>query len=324
MKRTLRAFALMGLIFGALLMVACTFSPLPPVQVPYFNQAEKAKIELGKKLFFDPNLSNPPGIACASCHDPAFGFSDGQPFSDGVFGRTGDRNAPTIYNAAYNLYQFWDGRSASLEDQVLGPIRNPVEMNNTLDNALNYLRANPEYQKLFQKAFNGEITTTNVAKAIAAYERTIISNNTPYDRYVRGDKKALSEEAKRGMKIFFGKGRCAECHPAPFFTDSDFHNLGVPNNPLKPDVVDKGRYNVTGAADDLGKFKTPTLREIARTYPYMHNGVFQTLEEVVEFYDDGGGTPIVGEKDPDLVPLNLTEQEKKDLVAFLKALTSSN
>jgi cytochrome c peroxidase len=213
-------------------------------------------------------------------------------------------------------FQFWDGRATSLEEQALGPIANPVEMGETLENVVRKLNAVPGYRKQFEEVFGTEVTADGIGKAIAAFERTIVSGSSPYDRYVAGDTKAMSEAAVRGMGIFNGKGRCSGCHSDPVFSDQSFHNLGVGVTAAQPDI---GREAVTKDPADRGRFKTPGLRNVQLTYPYMHDGKTPTLEAVVEFLDRGG---VPNQNlDPLVVPLKLTSEERKDLVAFLKALT---
>ena len=215
-------------------------------------------------------------------------------------------------------YQFWDGRAATLEEQALGPIHNPVEMGETLENVVRKLNAIPGYKNQFQAVFHSDVTADGIAKAIAAFERTIVSGPSPYDRFVRGDKTALTAEAVRGMEIFNGKGTCGACHSGPLFSDQSFHNLGIGMNAAKPDV---GREAVTKDLKDRGKFKTPGLRNVANTYPYMHDGQTPTLEAVLELHNNGGiPNPNL---DPLIKPLGLTEIEKKDLAAFLNALSGS-
>ncbi len=295
--------------------------PLPKVPIPAFNLQYQAKVELGKQLFFDKRLSGDNTRSCAFCHAPTAGFTTSTPRGLGLKGELG-RNNPTVYNTAYNTFQFWDGRAGSLEEQALGPIQNPDEMNENLDNLVKELGVVPGYVEEFKKVFGTGVSAQGIAEAIAAFERTIISTNSAFDKFMTGDSKAMNESAQRGMKIFQGKGRCVLCHNGPNFTDNKFHNLGVPQaGPLKEDL---GRYSVTRRDADRGAFKTPTLRSVEETGPYMHDGVFKTLEEVVEFYNRGGGKEG-GVKNPHLdpliLPLNLTDQEKKDLVEFLKALT---
>src|SRR5438093_1905916 len=290
---------------------------LPTVRIPSHNLQFDEKVDLGKLLFFDSRLSKDGSVSCASCHVPAAGFSDPRQFSLGVGGKQGGRNAPSALNAAYNHLQFWDGRAGSLEEQALGPIQNPIEMAETLDGVVKKLSKNKVYTFRFRAVFGGDISPDNIAKAIAAFERTLISTNSPFDRFIGGDKSALSEAAKRGLELFQGKARCVLCHNGPNFTDNKFHNIGVPQTgPLKEDL---GRYAVTKRESDRGAFKTPLLRSIALTAPYMHTGGFKTLEEVMEFYNNGG-EPVTG-KDAFMTALNLTDQEKKDLVEFMNSLT---
>lgn len=292
--------------------------PLPPVKIPVDNPQTEAKIDLGKKLFFDPRLSGNNWISCATCHNPALGFADGLPrFRGGPASKEGGRHSPTIINCAYNEPLFWDGRAATLEEQALGPVQNPDEMFETLDNVVRKLNRIPDYKKAFKEVFGTDVTSDGIAKAIAAFERTIIFGNSPFDRYMQGDTNAMSESAIRGMELFNGKAECIICHNGPNFTDNKFHNIGVPaDGPIKEDL---GRYNVTKKDSDKGAFRTPTLRNIAETAPYMHNGFFPTLFEAVQFYNGGGGR--TENKSPDIHALNLTPQEVKDLIEFLKALT---
>jgi cytochrome c peroxidase len=292
---------------------------LKPLDIPEDNPVTPEKIELGKQLYFDPRLSRDNTISCASCHDPKKGWSNGEAFATGVRGQKGDRGAPTIINSAYQESQFWDGRAHMLEGQALGPIQNPIEMDMTLDEVVAKLNKIEGYRTQFKKVFNTDVTSDGIAKAISAFERTILSGDAPYDRFKAGDKTALSEPAQRGMKVFFGKGQCSSCHVGPNFTDGTFHNVGVGMESEKPDF---GRQKVTNVLGDKGAFKTPTLREIARTAPYMHNGKHETLESVVDYYDKGGfANPQLDES---IFPLKLTEQEKKDLVTFLKEGLSSS
>ncbi|MGQ3684357.1 MAG: cytochrome-c peroxidase [Candidatus Loosdrechtia sp.] len=292
--------------------------PLPPVKIPADNPQTAAKTELGKKLFFDPRLSGNNWISCATCHNPALGFADGLPRAlGGPVAKEGGRHSPSLINCGYNDFQFWDGRASSLEMQALGPIQNPDEMFETLDNVVRKLSRIPGYVKAFKEVFGTGVTAEGIAKAIAAFERTIIYSNSPFDRYMQGDIHAMSESAIRGMDLFNGKAECIICHNGPNFTDNKFHNIGVPaDGPFKEDV---GRYLVTKDESDKGAFKTPTLRNIAETAPYMHDGFFPTLFEVVQFYNAGGGRSE--NKSPHIHPLHLTGQEVMDLIEFLKALT---
>lgn len=285
--------------------------------IPADNPLTTAKVELGKKLYFDPRLSADGSVSCARCHKPEHGFADDTPFSDGVKGQLGDRNSPTVLNRLYSKAQFWDGRAASLEEQALGPVQNPVEMANTLPAMLSSLDKIAGYKPDFEKAFgSAEITADRVAKAIASFERTVLSGNSAFDRFQAGDTSAISESAKRGFAVFMAKGNCAQCHPLPNFTDEEYHNLGVGMNKPNPDL---GRYKVTKNEKDKGAFKTPTLRDVANTGPYLHDGSGETIEAVVALVGRGGiRNPHLDEK---MKPLKLTKKEQADLVEFLKTLT---
>jgi cytochrome c peroxidase len=277
------------------------------------------KVELGKQLYFDPRLSCDDSVSCASCHDPKKGWSNSAPFATGVRNQVGGRSAPTIINAAYSDLQFWDGRAHQLEGQALGPIQNPIEMDHKLEECVVKLNKIKGYREQFQKVFGTDVTPENMAKAIAAFERTVLSGNAPYDKFKAGDQKALSAAAQRGMKLFFGKGHCSACHAGGNFSDGSFHNIGVGMKAAKPDL---GRYEVTKVEGDKGTFKTPTLREVARHAPYMHDGSLKTLEDVVDHYDKGGiANPQL---DEEIFPLKLTSQEKADLVTFMKEGLSSS
>lgn len=292
--------------------------PLPAVvPVPSTNLNYAAKIELGKQLYFDGRLSKNNAISCAFCHNPGTGFADSRQTSIGVGGGIGGRQSPTVYNSAFNHVQFWDGRARSLEEQAIGPIHNPVEMAETHEHVVAKLGKVKGYQQQFRAVFGTGVNLQGIAEAIAAYERTILSTNSAFDKYMMGDQKAMDEAAARGLGLFKGKARCILCHNGPNLTDNQFHNLGVPQvGPMKEDL---GRYNVTRAEKDKGAFKTPTLRSITETSPYMHDGAFKTLEEVLEFMNEGGGrNPNVS---PLMKPLGLTPEEKADLLAFLRALT---
>jgi len=296
---------------------------LPPVPIPPNNPQTSMKIQLGKQLYFDTRLSQDNTISCATCHDPAMGWSDEGPTSVGIGGQKGGRRAPPVSNSAYNPLQFWDGRSPSLEDQAKGPIANPIEMGNTHQVMIRTVTDIPGYVDEFEKVFGTrDVTLDHVANAVAAFERTVITTDSPFDRYVRGDNKALTALEKQGLEIFNGKGHCTACHWGGNFSDGRFHNLAVtPTNPAKPD---QGRFDATKDPADKGKFKTPTVRDVAFRAPYMHNGSEKTLEEVVELYDRGGrtGDPNLS---PLVVPLGLSQKEKKALVAFMKrAMTSLN
>ncbi|MGE0610265.1 MAG: cytochrome-c peroxidase [Pirellulales bacterium] len=286
---------------------------LPPLPVAADNPQSAEKIELGKQLYFDKRLSRDNTVSCASCHDPAKGWSNGEAVATGINGLKGGRSAPTIINAAYQYYQFWDGRALELEGQALGPIQNPIEMNLTLEEAVDKLDKIAGYREQFEKVFGSRVTSEGIAKAISAFERTVLSGDAPYDRFKAGDKQALSEAAERGRVVFFNKAHCSACHAGANFTDGAFHNIGVGMDDKEPD---QGRQAQSGLLGDRGAFKTPTLREIARTAPYMHDGRLKTLEDVVEYYAKGG-TPNP-QLDEEIYPLKLTAEQKADLVTFLK------
>ncbi len=292
--------------------------PLPTViPQPSTNLNYAAKIELGKQLYFDGRLSKNGAISCAFCHNPGTGWADPRQTSIGIGGGVGGRQAPTVLNTAFNHLQFWDGRARSLEEQAIGPIHNPIEMGETHEAVVAKLNKIKGYQQQFRSVFGTDVNLQGIAEAIAAYERTVLSTNAPFDKYMAGDQKAMDEAAVRGMTLFRGKARCVLCHGGPNFTDNQFHNLGVPQvGPMKEDL---GRFGVTRAEKDKGAFKTPTLRSIAETSPYMHDGAFKTLEEVVDFLNTGGGANQ--HLDSLIKPLDLSDGEKKDLIAFLKALS---
>jgi cytochrome c peroxidase len=295
--------------------------PLPPVVAPPGNPPSSLKIHLGKELYFDTRLSADGTVSCASCHNPTLGWSDEGPTSKGIRGQLGGRRAPPVSNAAYSPLQFWDGRSPSLEDQAKGPIQNPIEMGNTHQAMIQTVDKISGYVQEFKAVFGeGPITVQQVADAIAAFERTVVTTDSPFDRYVRGDHQALTRLEMQGLEIFNGKGHCSSCHWGPYFSDGRFHNIGVP--PKDPKNPDLGRFAVTKNPRDRGAFKTPTVRDAARRAPYLHDGSEKTLESLIDLYDRGGG------KDPNLdplmVPLGLTKLEKKALVAFIKALDSLN
>jgi cytochrome c peroxidase len=278
------------------------------------------KSELGKRLFFDTRLSLDGRTSCATCHNPDKAFTDGLPRSTGFQGTVLRRNAPTILNAAYNQAQFWDGRATSLGEQCKTPLLSPTEMNMIDEHHLvDRLNRIPGYLSDFQSVFAGGPSLDNVTTAIAAFEQTLITADSPFDRYMKGDKNALSPSEKRGLILFFSKGACSECHKGVNFTDGEYHNLGdIPDSGAP---IDLGRFEVTHQNSDIRAFKTPGLRNVARTAPYMHDGAFATLEEVIEFYDRGGDdTP---NKSTLIYKLNLTAGDKSDLLAFLKSLNGS-
>jgi len=299
---------------------------LPAVPVPLGAPETAETIALGRELFYERKLSMDNSLACASCHNPLIGFTDGQRHSIGVGGKAGVRNAPSVVNAAYATAQFWDGRARSLEEQAGGPMANPIEMNQAHEVTVSKLEANPGYRAQFEKAFGpGPVTIAKVTEALAAFERTLISGNSPFDQYeFGGHKNALSPAAVRGFEIFRDpkRGNCAACHTIntnyALFTDGKFHNIGVGVNE-EGESTDVGRYGETKLAADRGAFKTPTLRNVAKTAPYMHDGSLKTLKDVVDFYAGGGNSnPYL---DKEIKAIKLSGQDRADLVEFLKSLT---
>ena len=296
---------------------------LPPIFWPDDNPYSKAKAELGRLLYFDTRLSSDGTVACASCHAPEKAFTDGMATSTGIGAQQGNRSAPTVINRGYSTAQFWDGRVPSLEEQVKGPLANPIEMTSSPESAAAHeetvkrIRAIPGYVKRFEEVFGpGEFNIDSVAKAVATFERTVLSGNAPYDRYQAGDTSAMSEAQVRGKEVFVKKAACDACHLGFNFTDGSYVNIGVGSDDPNPDL---GRFMVTGREQDKGAFKTPTLREIEHTGPYMHDGRMRTLEEVVEHYNKGGvKNPQLDQR---IKPLNLSDRDKADLLAFLRALS---
>jgi cytochrome c peroxidase len=290
---------------------------LPTPQIPPDNPMFPEKIELGKLLFFDTRLSRDRSTSCATCHDPEKAYSDGRTRGIGIENQQLPRRTPSILNAAYNAYQFWDGRAETLEEQAKGPILAAAEMGMPDEKTLiDRLEDVPEYRRRFDAVFGSGITLRNITLAIAAFERTLVTPNSPLDAYLRGDKNALSDQEKRGFILFFGKAGCTQCHNGPNLTDSKFYSLGaVPGR----EEADPGRFSVTKDQADRAAFKTPSLRNIALRSPYMHDGSMATLDQVIDWYDQGGGT---GRKSELLFKLNLSSDEKKDLLAFLHALSA--
>ena len=278
--------------------------------IPDDNPQTPEKIALGKKFFWDKRWSASGTVACVSCHEPGRGWTDPQQFSTNFAGKPTPRRAPTIINRLFSDLQLWTGLRASLEEQAL------KDSNRTDEKVVEHLGSVPTYQQEFRKVFGRELDPDGVAKAIAAYVRTIASGNSPYDRYRAGDKSAMSAEAQRGLAIFESKALCVRCHAGFNFTDEGYRNIGVGMDKDNPDL---GRHTVTKKEEDKGAFKTPTLRDVAKRGPYMHDGSQKTLQEVVAFYNQGG------HKNPwlssDVKPLKLTDQEQKDLVAFLNSLS---
>jgi cytochrome c peroxidase len=287
-----------------------------------FNSKEPAnKAALGEMLFSDPILSRDRTISCASCHKPAFAFADTTVVSLGVKNKRGLRNTPTAMNISSQLTFFWDGRAKSLEEQALAPIENPDEMDLTITEAVQRLNADPGYRQYFRKLFNAPPNSTNLAIAIAAFERTLETSNSPFDNWkFSDDPKAVSDSVKRGFVLFNGKGQCVKCHFGADFTANEFRNIGLFNG---KELNDSGRALISGDKTETGKFKTPGLRNIAITAPYMHNGMFKTLREVIDFYNEPDKF-VVKAIDRDTIlakPMGLSEEEKNDLLAFLRSLT---
>jgi len=282
------------------------------------NPMSDDKIALGKLLYFDKRLSKNMTVSCASCHNPFHGFTDPARTSAGVAQQLGRRNSPTVINRLFSADQFWDGRAKDLEAQAHGPLTNPVEMAMSAEgDVVERVQQVKGYAPLFAKAFGDPaIDMTRIARAIAAYERTVVSGDSPYDRFQAGDHDALSASAVRGLALFNGKANCKACHAGFNFTDENYNDIGVGQDKPTPDA---GRYEVTKKDEDRGKFKTPTLRNVSETAPYMHDGSEATLAGVIDFYDRGGiGNPNLSKE---IKPLHLTASEKRDLVAFLQALT---
>jgi cytochrome c peroxidase len=285
---------------------------------PPDNPASPAKIALGRRLFHDRRLSRDGSLSCADCHDPRRAFTDGRRVAQGIGRAEGERNVPTLVNRAWGRTYFWDGRAATLEDQVQQPVFNPKELGSSPEAVMKLLRS-PSYRAQFGAVFGGEPALGQMSRALACYLRTIVSGESPYDRFESGDRSALSPSAIRGLFLFRMLGGCSACHNGPNLTDEQFHNTGVAWQGATPG--DEGRAMVTHKPEDRGAFKTPTLREIPRTGPYMHDGSLATLEDVIEYYDRGGN-PNPG-LDSRIHPLHLTDEQKKDLLAFLKSFAGT-
>jgi cytochrome c peroxidase len=296
-----------------------TAGGMPAVPVPEDNKMTPEKIELGKLLYFDKRLSADGTISCATCHDPKMGWAEHKATSTGIGGQVGGANAPPVVNAAFAPAQFWDGRAATLEEQALGPIENPIEMGHKLPELVKQLNEIDGYKERFQKVFGTDVTADGIAKAIAAFERTVVSAQAPYDRYVAGDENALTAEEKEGWELFDGTG-CTECHKPPLFSTYAYVNAGIGMDKEEPDA---GRKAVTGDDADLGKFRVPSLREVADTHPYFHNGSAATLEDAVAAMAAGGkDNPNLSKQLKDIGG-SLSEEDQKKIVAFLtKGLTS--
>jgi cytochrome c peroxidase len=324
------------------------------VPIPADNPLTTEKIELGRRLFFDPQLSRDGTVSCATCHVPIRVFADAKAVATGVHGRVGRRNVPSLFNRAYQRSFFWDGREDSLERQVLMPIQDPKEMDLTLgeleerllmlsasrqvfrgkeqgagskgrvvpdashDSAEDRSSSRYSYADQFARVFDELPSATNAGRALASYVRALISANSDFDRFQAGDTRALSESAKRGLQLFRGKGNCTSCHSGPLLSDQEFHNTGVS---WGREPLDLGRFEITGKPEDRGRFQTPSLRDVALTAPYMHDGSIATLAEVIEFYSRGGNSNP--NRDRELRPANFRAEEKADLLAFLGALSGT-
>jgi len=301
---------------------------LPKPEFPASNPYSEAKEELGKKLFFDPRLSKSGQISCANCHDPELAWADGRRVAYGHDRQLGTRNAPTVLNIVYAKKYFWDGRATTLEDQAKAPIENPVEMNFHSRLAVKTIAKIKGYKEDFQKAFgNDKVTEENIVKAIATFERTIVSPKSKFDKFVSGEKDALTDSEINGLHLFRTKANCINCHNTPYFSDQKFHNVGLTY--FGREYEDLGLYNISKKNEDVGKFKTATLREISQTAPYMHNGLFPNIRGVLNMYNAGmpdekrnRESPLAPHKSKMLEKLNLTDQELTDLENFLNTLHS--
>jgi cytochrome c peroxidase len=368
--RRVRIFILLFFAAAACLLLAPSFQAQQPslklvtplglpadtwdYYIPRKNPLTTTKIELGRKLFFDPRMSSDGRVSCASCHKPEFAFTDGKVVAEGVQGRLGPRNSPTLLNAMYYPGQFWDGRADSLEDQAIQPLTNPLEMGNrSYDDVVARLRDIPEYRAYFERVFGVPVAIDLIGKALSAYERTLVSGDSPFDRYIAGEQYAIGDDAKRGFALFRGKARCSRCHTfndaLPLFTDFNYHNTGVAAGHPRFEKISQAAYQAAesdharetiqqlAAQDggqelgrllvsyhvlDLGSFRTPSLRNVALTAPYFHDGSAKTLADVVRFYNDGGRQNI--NREWDLNALSLSDEEQRDLVRFLETLTGKN
>jgi cytochrome c peroxidase len=284
---------------------------------PSDNPPSAQKIELGRALFFDKRLSLDESVACADCHNPSYAFTDRKAVSDGINGKHSERNAPTLLNSAFLQTVMFDAHLKTLELQVIVPIQEATEMGHNMKVLIPKLRAIPEYQKAAKTLFNRDFDAWVLTRSIAAFERSLISLNSPYDQFMRGNKQALTSDQRAGMKLF-NTLYCTTCHPAPYFTNFNAENNGL----YKEYGTDKGRFRINLDSADIGFFKTPTLRNIELTYPYMHDGSLKSLDEVIEHYLVGGKHPKG--QHPSILPLELTPREKKQLISFLSALTDTS
>lgn len=290
---------------------------LPPLAIPADNPMTPEKVELGKLLYFDKRVSKDGTVACATCHDPRMAWAEHEATSSGIKQQVGGRNAPTVINAAYVAAQFWDGRAPTLEAQATGPVENSIEMGNTMDNVVSALSQIPGYEERFRKVFGTGVTRDGFAKAIAAFERTVLSGDSPYDRFDKGDKSALSESQQRGWDLF--DTQCSVCHTPPLFSNYRYFNAGVS---MEKPQADEGRMKVTGRASDRGKFRVPSLRNVADTAPYFHDGSAKSLQEAVSLMAGGGkDNPNLSPQFKTLRDAKITQEQQKDLVEFLRALS---
>lgn len=288
--------------------------------IPNDNQLTNEKISLGRNLYFDKRLSIDGTISCSFCHNPLLGFSDGRYFASGVFGLKSKRNTTTLLNRIFAQENFWDGRAKSIEDVIYEHIEDQNIFANKLDNVVKILKEDKNYIRKFNKVFDSDITGDDIVKAIASFTRTLVTGDSPYDKYIAGDKNTLSQSAQNGLKLFMSdRLKCSVCHSGPNFSDEKYHNNGTKLNIENPDL---GRYLISKNDEDKGKFRTPTLRDIGRTTPYMHDGSIKGLHALVEFYNKGGEPNIY--KSSLIKPLHLTEKEKLDLFNFLRSLTGTN
>ena len=285
--------------------------------MPADNPTTAEKVELGKLLYFDKRVSKDGTVSCATCHDPKVAWAEHEPTSEGIAHQKGGRNAPTVINAAYATSQFWDGRAKTLEEQATGPVENPIEMGHSMEAVVEAFAKIPEYQERFRKVFGTGVTKEGFAKAIAAFERTVLSGDSAYDRFVKGDEKALSDAQKHGWELF--RENCATCHTQPLFSNYKFFNAGVGMDKPNPD---EGRKKVTGKAIDLGKFRVPALRNVTDTAPYFHDGSAVKLEDAVALMAAGGkDNPNLSEMLKTVRETKFSEKDQQDLVEFLKALS---
>ncbi len=323
----MRCFSLIGLVC---LLFGCSFEStnefnLPPIanyvkipdSVRHYSEKDKKLAILGRALFYDPIVSLDSTLSCASCHVQASAFGDNLIVSRGYHGKTiGVRNTPPLFNLFVRENFFRDGGIPRLEQVALAPMQSPKELHQPLEDLVRRLEADRKWVSRFKKLASREITPYSVTRALASYQRSLISLNSPYDKYMDGDDKAINESAKRGMKLFFSKARCNSCHSGPFFSDDQFRHIG-----LFSEGVDSGRAQIAYKWSEFGKFRTPTLRNLVFTSPYMHDGSFETLHQIIQYYNVGGSNHSL--KDTLMKPLRLSRAEQEDLVSFLHALSDS-